>query len=99
LNLKDFACKNIRFEAEVIFEVKKENNSTWYLATNLGNQGVAEMYESRFKIEKLFQDLKSSGYNIENTKIRKYDRIKRMLYLSCLSYAYPCLSRSLCKVL
>jgi transposase len=68
------------------FEVKTENNKTWYLVTSLENQGVALMYKSRFKIEKLFQDLKSVGYNIENTKIRKYDRINRMLCLVVISH-------------
>jgi transposase len=62
--------------------------STWYLLTNLEKpESIALMYESRFKIEKLFQDLKSAGYNIENTKIRKYDMVKRLIYLTCISHA------------
>jgi transposase len=94
LNLKEFNGENQTIEANSIawnkkltFEVKTKNDSTWYLATNLENQDVSRMYESRFKIEKLFQDLKSSGYNIESTKIRKYDRVKRLLYLACLSHS------------
>ena len=35
----------------------------------------------RFKIETVFKDLKSAGFNIEKSKIKKYDRFKRLLAL------------------
>jgi transposase len=94
VNLKDFSGQNARFKAKVIaweeeleFEVKTANGNTWYLVTNLEDREITEKYEFRFKIEKLFQDLKSSGYSIEDTRIRKYDRAKRLLYIACLSHA------------
>jgi hypothetical protein len=94
LNLKDFNGLNTRFRAKSVawgeeknLEVKTANGNTWYLVTSLENQEVTWMYESRFKIEKLFQDLKSSGFNIEDTKIRKYDRMKRLTCLACISHA------------
>ena len=33
----------------------------------------------------MFQDQKSSGFNIENSKIEKYDRFKKLLYLVSLT--------------
>jgi transposase len=92
--LKEYKEKNCFFQGEVVrwskdvyFAVKTKNNATWYIATNVANPEVAALYEDRFKIEKLFQDLKSSGFDIEKTKIRKYDRVKRLLYLSGLCHA------------
>jgi hypothetical protein len=93
-NLKLYKGKNAFINSHVKvwnknvkFEIKTKNNSTWYIATNLDIPGVSEIYEKRFKIEKLFQDIKSGGYDIEKTRIRKYDRMKRMLYLVLFAHA------------
>jgi hypothetical protein len=67
-----------------------KDDKTWYILTNLSNSKaleVAEIYKKRFKIEKLFQNLKSSGFDIEKSKIKKYDRFKRMLFLSCFAHS------------
>jgi hypothetical protein len=92
--LAEFQGKNSFFKAEVLtwgqsfnFEIKTKNNSTWYLVTNLETPDLATQYEMRFKIEKLFQDLKSYGFDIEQLKIRKYDRMKRVFYLAALCHA------------
>jgi hypothetical protein len=92
--LKEFHGKNQSFKAKVMtweksfnFEVKTKNGSTWFLITNIENPGIAKQYEMRFKIEKLFQDLKSYGFDIEQSKIRKYDRMKRLFYLASLCHA------------
>jgi hypothetical protein len=65
-----------------------KGDKTWYLLTNMiTNKGLgcAAAYAKRFRIEKLFQNLKSSGFDIESSKIKKYDRFKRMLFLSCFA--------------
>jgi Transposase DDE domain len=49
-------------------------------------EGIKQ-YSKRFGIEKLFQDLKSSGFDLEQTKIRKYMRFKRLFFLCCLAYS------------
>ena len=92
-NLQDFVGKNEEFEAKIKkwnkhfkITVKTENNKTWFLLSN-NQKNVIEIYKNRFKIEKLFQDQKSSGFDIENTKIKKYDRFKRLLYLISLSHS------------
>jgi len=62
----------------------------WYLITNLcsgSSSQYAEVYAKRFRIEKLFQNLKSSGFEIEKSKIKKYDRFKRILFLSCFAHS------------
>ena len=73
----------------IIIRHSKEEK-TWYLLTNMNIQKskeAAKIYADRFKIEKLFQNLKSSGFDIEKSKIKKYDRFKRILFLSCFAHS------------
>lgn len=69
--------------------VNSKNNSTWYLASdlNLKHIELVNAYSDSFKIENIFKNLKSAGFDIEILKIRKYDRFKRMLFLCSLTYA------------
>ena len=67
-----------------------KEDKTWYLLSNMNIQKskeAAKIYADRFKIEKLFQNLKSSGFDIEKSKIKKYDRFKRILFLSCFAHS------------
>jgi hypothetical protein len=93
LNLKDFSGQNTKFTAHVLawdkdanFEIKTEKKSTWFLFSSKKNP--SEIYPKRFAIEKCFQDEKSSGFNIEKTKIRKYDRFKRLYFTVCLAQLF-----------
>lgn len=70
--------------------IKKIEVSTWYLCTNINDisrKKIIAEYARRFKIEKCFFEQKSNGFDIESTKIRKYDRIGRMLFCVCVSHA------------
>ncbi len=55
--------------------IKTEKGSTWFLVMPLTVTKGASRYEKRFSIEKCFQDQKSSGFNIEKSKIRKEELI------------------------
>jgi hypothetical protein len=96
LNLKDFMGQNKSFTAHVCawnkeanFEVKTQNNSTWFIFSSLPlDESFSAIYQKRFAIEKCFQDQKSSGFNIEKTKIRKYDRFKRLYFTMCLAQLF-----------
>ena len=90
--LEKYKGRNDKFDAEVVswgekyhFEIKTENNSTWFLIMPIGLKNGAERYAQRFSIEKCFQDQKSSGFEIEKCKIRKYDRFKRLYFSMCLA--------------
>jgi hypothetical protein len=94
-NLSDFDGKNAKFSAyvlswekEVEFEVHTENKSTWFLMLSKSDISGHEIYKKRFSIEKCFQDQKSSGFNIEKCKIRKYDRFKRLYFSMCLAQLF-----------
>ena len=77
--------------------IAEKNGKSWYLITNIpeiSHAQAIEMYKKRFKIEKTFQDLKSSGFDIENLKIKKYDRFKRMAFCSVVAYSLMILTGS-----
>ena len=58
--------------------------SNWFLLTSLNDEdleNIVSRYWQRFKIEKMFQDQKSSWFDIESSKIEYYDRFKKLLFL------------------
>ena len=67
-----------------------KGDKTWYLVSNMKDISEVEMsrtYAERFKIEKCFQDMKSSGFDMESSKIRKYSNYKRMLLICMTAHA------------
>lgn len=69
--------------------IRRKKGKLWYLCSNLkllNRRTILREYERRTKIECCFKDMKSQGFNIEQTKIRKYDRFRRLLFSSLLSY-------------
>jgi hypothetical protein len=71
--------------------IKKSETSIWYLISNNKDLNAFDYYSNRFKIEKIYQDFKSSGYKLEQNKIRKYDRFRRLLYLVSLAHCLTCI--------
>ena len=59
------------------------NNMLWTVETII-RSGSAK--PTAFVLIRLFQDLKSSGFDLENSKINKHNRFKRLLFLCCLAY-------------
>jgi hypothetical protein len=96
LNLKNFCGTNSKIKAHVLawnkdvnFEIRTEKKSSWFLFSSLSpERNFSEIYKKRFSIEKCFQDQKSSGFNMEKTKIRKYDRFKRLYFSICLAQLF-----------
>jgi transposase len=91
-NLEKYKGKNAKFKARVVawneehfFEIRTKNNSTWFLMMSSEMKSGAKKYEQRFSIEKCFQDQKSSGFDMEKCKIKKYDRFKRLYFTMCLA--------------
>lgn len=67
-----------------------QGDDYWILLTNLSQkrEKIQYLYCTRFGIEKCFQDQKTSGFNIERTKIRKYDRFKRLYFCVCIAQIF-----------
>lgn len=70
------------------FSKDKNLKHGWFLVTNLTFeklQNITQVYKNRFQIEKTFQDQKSSGFNMEKTKISIYSRFKKLLFCAYIS--------------
>ena len=68
----------------IVKHVEKE--ASWVLAVSLKLMNPVKKYTGRFSIEKMFKNTKSGGFDLEKLLINKYDRFKRMLFISCLAY-------------
>ena len=74
--------KSSEFECRLLTTFNKEGKG-WYILTDLDEESfdeIVERYKGRFQCEKMFQDEKSSGFEIEKSKIEKYSRFKRLLF-------------------
>lgn len=85
-----FSINVKKWDKDITLYHNEQQGKRWYLASNineLNHDQAINIYRNRFKIEKCFQDLKSSGFDIESSKIKKYDRFKRLLTLCCIASA------------
>lgn len=64
----------------ISFSKNQKFKQGWYLISNLSFNKLQNIYANRFQIEKTFQDQKSSGFDIEKTKIKSYSKFKKLLY-------------------
>lgn len=86
-NIKNLECFIKSWKENAIFDINTNKDLTWFLLKSNPKLDAVAIYEKRFKIEKFFQDTKSNGFDIEKTKVKKYDRFKRLLYLTGLAHA------------
>lgn len=79
LSTEEYKCNLAVCKAE-------DSQDTWYLATNMNSKQAVNEYKKRFQIEEMFRDLKSNGFNMEDTWTEDIIYFEN-LYL-CLSIAY-----------
>jgi len=71
------------FETRLVISELDESKERWSIFTSLENRSYTEivkLYGKRFTIEKMFQDQKSSGFQVEKLKISGYGSFKRALF-------------------
>ena len=75
-----------RWQRKIKLVKRTKEDAYWFLLVSPNIKGVVKKYEGRFSIEKMFKNKKSGGFDLEKLHINKYDRFKRLLFISCLSY-------------
>ncbi|NEP52288.1 MAG: IS4 family transposase [Moorea sp. SIO3C2] len=66
----------------------KAPKDPWYILTNLSNFDLTlKMYRSRWGIEQMFKDTKTSGYNLEDTKVNDI-RFRSLFLLVMIAYTF-----------
>jgi hypothetical protein len=85
-----YDIKIMAWEKEVRLYKTSNHKGSWYILSNIPNikyKKAIDEYKNRFKIEKLFQDLKSGGFDIEKSKIGKYSNYKRLLAMTMVAHS------------
>lgn len=83
LDFPSIKLQTDKFETRLVLSTEEGAKERWSIFTNLTRMTyneIVKQYGDRFKIEKMFQDQKSSGFNIESLKIESYSRFKRLLF-------------------
>ena len=90
-----FSIPNVDFTRKkfgpvhVIIWWQKKYKEPIFLLTNIElAEEACFYYKKRFKIETLFSDQKSRGFNIHKSHLDDPDRISRLLIASCLAYIW-----------
>lgn len=58
------------------------------IASREKTKAALELYRTRWQIETSFKALKSSGFNLEDTRIKEKERIENLFALLCMSFAW-----------
>lgn len=78
-----------RIKVNAVVHWGKKYQDPLYLVTNIETGGEAyHWYRKRFKIETLFSDLKSRGFNIHKSGLRDPERVSRLLIAAALAYLW-----------
>ncbi|GAA3999137.1 IS4-like element ISLpn9 family transposase [Hymenobacter fastidiosus] len=62
-----------------------------FLFGTAGLTSLGQFYAKRWTIEQCFQNLKGRGFNLENSHLRSHDKLRKLVALVSLAYAF-CLS-------
>ena len=98
--------KNVKLtEAEyicnlVVSKIKekpgKYEDTTWYIVTNLEPTEAKKAYEKRFRIEEMFKDLKSNGFDLEGTWTNNLTYFTNLYMCICMAYTWMISLGSIC---
>ncbi len=65
-----------------------DSEDTWYLATNMNSRDAVYEYKKRFNIEEMFRDLKSYGFNMEDTWTESIKYFENLYLCLCIAYTW-----------
>jgi hypothetical protein len=68
--------------------LKLESNELLILASNQRFQHPVPVYARRWEIENLFQSLKGRGFHLEETRLTRYYRIKKVIALQAIAFCW-----------
>ena len=89
LTMKEFECNLSVCRAE-------GKADTWYLIHNIDHAMSINEYKKRFEIEEMFRDLKSNGFNLEDTWTRDLNYIRNLYFCLCIAYTWMIILGAFC---
>jgi hypothetical protein len=75
-----------------------DSEDTWYLATNMNSRNAVNEYKKRFDIEEMFRDLKSNGFNMEDTWTESIRYFEDLYLCLCIAYIWMIILGADCSV-
>ena len=61
----------------------------WFFVTSFDDYKTApKWYRKRFTIETLFSDLKGRGFNLDETRLWKPERVSRLIFVAAIAYVF-----------
>ena len=49
---------------------------------------LSQLYKKRWRIECFFQNVKKRGFNLEDTHLKKLEKLKKLVAMVCIAYAF-----------
>jgi hypothetical protein len=49
---------------------------------------LPQLYKKRWRIECFFQNVKKRGFNLEDTHLKKFEKLKKLVAMVCIAYAF-----------
>jgi len=68
--------------------LKLESGELLVVASNLRFSDAIQIYAERWQIENLFQCLKGRGFHLEDTRLTRYYRIKKVMALQAIAFCW-----------
>ncbi|TYQ18134.1 UNVERIFIED_CONTAM: DDE family transposase [Acetivibrio alkalicellulosi] len=66
----------------------EDKQDVWYLIHNIDKNNCVNEYKKRFEIEEMFRDLKSNGFNLEDTWSKNLVYIRNLYFCLCIAYTW-----------
>ena len=88
--IDDIEVLGIKGLSVAMHKVKNKQEEQDYLIvlTNGYAYEALRNYKKRWSIEVMFQDFKEQGFNLEKTHLKEDDKLKKLLYLVSIAYAF-----------
>lgn len=84
----EFTAERFRYVNFVCWHDQKKHKDPIFLVSNLSEPwDIIERYDERFSIECLFKDLKTTSFNLHETRLKSGHAISNLLMVAALAFA------------
>lgn len=87
-HFKDVELTAKKYRCDLAVCKHEDKQDVWYLVHNIDKNQCVNEYKKRFEIEEMFRDLKSSGFNLEDTWSKDLVYIRNLYFCLCIAYTW-----------
>lgn len=85
----EFTKKRFKYVNFLVWHDKKKHEKPIYLISNLTQEKeIIEAYSLRYSIECLFKYLKSTSFNIHQTRLKEPEDVHRLMIIAALAFVF-----------